>query len=93
MSGAAATAPIPGQWIYTLGYQHLEAETSLNAALKITSHGRIHMAVLFAQQVFLFEFKVVELVPEGRMLVLTTGRQNWGFRQRWGARSVSWERA
>ena len=26
------------------------------------------MAVLFAQQVFLFEFKVVELVPEGRAL-------------------------
>ena len=33
-----------------------------------TSHGRIDMAVLFNGQVYLFEFKVVELVPEGRAL-------------------------
>ena len=33
-----------------------------------TNHGRIDMAVLFEQQVFLFEFKVVELTPEGRAL-------------------------
>jgi hypothetical protein len=139
-----ATEPIPGQWVYTLGYPNLEVEASLNAALlggygvperssfntriqlievlkradlpalktlfhaffasiphdwhrknelanfegyyasvfysyfaalgldirleDTTSHGRIDMAVLFAQQVFLFEFKVVELVPEGRAL-------------------------
>ncbi len=33
-----------------------------------TNHGRIDMAVLFSGQVFLFEFKVVELTPEGRAL-------------------------
>ena len=33
-----------------------------------TSHGRIDMAVLFDAQVFLFEFKVVELHPRGRAL-------------------------
>ncbi|WP_233093951.1 ATP-binding protein [Azotobacter chroococcum] len=33
-----------------------------------TSHGRIDMAVLFNSQVYLFEFKVVELVPEGKAL-------------------------
>ncbi|MBV5333729.1 PD-(D/E)XK nuclease domain-containing protein, partial [bacterium] len=30
--------------------------------------GRIDMSVLFAGQVFLFEFKVVELSPQGRAL-------------------------
>jgi len=33
-----------------------------------TSVGRIDMSVLFAGQVFLFEFKVVELSPQGRAL-------------------------
>jgi len=33
-----------------------------------TSVGRIDMSVLFAGQVFLFEFKVVELTPNGRAL-------------------------
>ena len=33
-----------------------------------TSFGRIDMSVLFAGQVFLFEFKVVELEPNGRAL-------------------------
>ena len=33
-----------------------------------TNHGRIDMAVEFAGAVWLFEFKVVELVPEGRAL-------------------------
>ena len=33
-----------------------------------TNKGRIDMAVLFNGQVFLFEFKVVEMVPEGRAL-------------------------
>ena len=30
-----------------------------------SSHGRLDMAVLFNGNVYLFEFKVVELVPEG----------------------------
>ena len=33
-----------------------------------TNKGRIDMAVLFQGQVFLFEFKVLELTPEGRAL-------------------------
>lgn len=33
-----------------------------------TNHGRIDMAVLFTGAVWLFEFKVVELVPEGKAL-------------------------
>ncbi|MDD2809673.1 ATP-binding protein [Rhodoferax sp.] len=33
-----------------------------------TSHGRIDMAVLFNGQVYLFEFKVVELTPAGQAL-------------------------
>jgi hypothetical protein len=33
-----------------------------------TNHGRIDMTVLFNGQVFLFEFKVVELNPEGKAL-------------------------
>ncbi|SEI93888.1 PD-(D/E)XK nuclease superfamily protein [Allopseudospirillum japonicum] len=34
----------------------------------ITNKGRIDMTVLFNEQVFLFEFKVVEEVPEGKAL-------------------------
>jgi hypothetical protein len=33
-----------------------------------TNHGRIDMAVLLPGRIYLFEFKVVELVPEGRAL-------------------------
>jgi hypothetical protein len=33
-----------------------------------TNHGRIDMTVLFDKQVFIFEFKVVELAPEGAAL-------------------------
>ena len=33
-----------------------------------SSHGRLDMALRFNQQVYLFEFKVVELEPEGRAL-------------------------
>lgn len=33
-----------------------------------TNHGRIDMTVFFKDQVFLFEFKVVELAPAGRAL-------------------------
>ncbi|OGB34741.1 MAG: hypothetical protein A3F78_02135 [Burkholderiales bacterium RIFCSPLOWO2_12_FULL_61_40] len=139
-----SSEPLPGQWVYTLGYPNREVESSLNAALlgglgaperssfetrlqlidllktvnlgglkdlfhafyasishdwyrknelahfegyyasifysyfaalgldirleDTTNKGRIDMAVLFNGQVFLFEFKVVELTPEGRAL-------------------------
>jgi hypothetical protein len=33
-----------------------------------TNHGRIDMAVLLPERIYLFEFKVVELQPEGRAL-------------------------
>jgi hypothetical protein len=33
-----------------------------------TNHGRIDMTVQFNQRIYLFEFKVVELTPEGRAL-------------------------
>jgi hypothetical protein len=33
-----------------------------------SNHGRLDMAVRFNQQIYLFEFKVVELTPEGRAL-------------------------
>ena len=33
-----------------------------------TNHGRIDMTVLFNAHVYIFEFKVVELAPEGRAL-------------------------
>ena len=139
-----SSQPLPGQWVYTLGYPNLEVASSLNAALlagfgaqerssfearlkliellksgdlpalkdlfnafyasiphdwyrknklanfegyyasifysyfaalgldirleDTTNKGRIDMAVLFGGRVLLFEFKVVELTPEGRAL-------------------------
>ncbi|MFB8828940.1 ATP-binding protein [Azotobacter sp. CWF10] len=49
-------------------YSHFAA-LGLNIRLEdTTNHGRIDMAVLFNGHVYLFEFKVVELVPEGRAL-------------------------
>jgi hypothetical protein len=33
-----------------------------------TNHGRLDMTLKFNDQVYLFEFKVVELTPEGRAL-------------------------
>ncbi|WP_338416462.1 ATP-binding protein [uncultured Sphaerotilus sp.] len=136
--------PVPGKWLYTLGYPNREVESSLNEALlpeygvpaeatvqvqdrlgeilragdvaaleplfralfasipsdwyrrnplagfeghyasvfyshfaalgldirveDATNHGRIDMAVLFAQQVFVFEFKVVEQAARGEAL-------------------------
>ncbi len=39
-----------------------------------TNHGRIDMAVRFQNQTWLFEFKVVELVPEGKALAQLQAR-------------------
>ena len=45
------------------------AALGLDIALEdTTNHGRIDMAVRFQNNIYLFEFKVVELVPEGRAL-------------------------
>jgi hypothetical protein len=49
-------------------YSHFAA-LGLDIRLEdVTNRGRIDMTVLFDGQVWLFEFKVVELVPEGRAL-------------------------
>ncbi|MFT7117121.1 MAG: hypothetical protein ACI9I0_002335, partial [Rhodoferax sp.] len=45
------------------------ASLGLNIRLEdTTNQGRIDTAILFEGQVFLFEFEVVELTPEGRAL-------------------------
>jgi len=45
------------------------AALGLNIILEdATNHGRIDMTVHFNEQIYLFEFKVVELVPEGKAL-------------------------
>lgn len=49
-----------------------------------SNHGRIDMAVLFAGQVFLFEFKVVELTPAGAALAQIKSR---GYADKYRARS------
>ncbi|CAI09508.1 ATP-binding protein [Aromatoleum aromaticum] len=49
-------------------YSHFAA-LGLDIRLEdVTNRGRIDMAVLFNRNVYLFEFKVVELVPEGKAL-------------------------
>jgi Predicted AAA-ATPase/PD-(D/E)XK nuclease superfamily len=48
-----------------------------------TNHGRIDMAVLFNGAVWLFEFKVVELVPEGKALAQLQQR---GYAEKYRAR-------
>jgi len=49
-------------------YSHFAA-LALDIRLEdVTNHGRIDMTVLFNQSCYLFEFKVVELVPAGRAL-------------------------
>jgi len=48
-----------------------------------TNHGRIDMTVFFKQTVWLFEFKVVELVPEGRALAQLQAK---GYAQKYMAR-------
>jgi hypothetical protein len=48
-----------------------------------TNHGRIDMAVLFGGAVWLFEFKVVELVPEGKALAQLQAR---GYAEKYRSR-------
>lgn len=49
----------------------------------MTNKGRIDMAVLFNGNVYLFEFKVVELVPQGRALQQIKDR---GYAEKYRAR-------
>ena len=48
-----------------------------------TNHGRIDMAVLFNNEVLLFEFKVVELTPQGKALQQIKDR---GYAEKYRAR-------
>ena len=60
-------AQYEGYWA-SIFYSHFAA-LGLEIRLEdVTNHGRIDMTVLFNGHVYLFEFKVVELAPEGRAL-------------------------
>lgn len=73
-------ASIPYQWYNNNDIQHYEgyyasvfysyfAALGLNTLLEDTSNlGRMDMTLKFNEQVYIFEFKVVELVPEGKAL-------------------------
>lgn len=73
-------ASIPYQWYSNNSIQQYEGYyasvfysyfASLGLELRVedsTNLGRIDMTLLFNQQVYLFEFKVVEFVPEGKAL-------------------------
>nr|WP_022654172.1 PD-(D/E)XK nuclease domain-containing protein [Aquaspirillum serpens] len=52
----------------------------------ITNKGRIDMAVLFNQQVYLFEFKVVEATPQGKALQQLQDR---GYAEKYRSRGES----
>ncbi|CBL46719.1 Conserved hypothetical protein [gamma proteobacterium HdN1] len=56
-----------GYWA-SVFYSHFAA-LGLDIKLEdVTNHGQIDMTVTFEGHIYLFEFKVVELVPEGRAL-------------------------
>lgn len=73
-------ASIPHQWYNNNDIQNYEgyyasvfysyfASLGLNITLEDTSNlGRIDMTLKFNQQVYIFEFKVVELTPQGKAL-------------------------
>jgi len=73
-------ASIPADWYRKnelAGYEGYYASvfycyfTALGVEVRVedaTNHGRLDLAVIFEDRVYLFEFKVVELVPEGRAL-------------------------
>jgi hypothetical protein len=73
-------ATIPHQWYdnnpisryegyYASVFYSYFAALGLDIILEdATHHGRIDMTVKFKQRIYLFEFKVVELTPEGRAL-------------------------
>lgn len=75
-------AQYEGYWA-SVFYSHFAA-LGLDIRLEdVTNRGRIDMAVLFSGQVYLFEFKVVELVPEGNALQQIRER---GYAEKYRAR-------
>ena len=88
-------ASIPNDWYRSNKIAHYEgyyasvfyshfAALGLDIRLEdVTNKGRIDMSVLFNGHVYLFEFKVVELVPEGRALQQIKDR---GYAEKYRAR-------
>ena len=75
-------AQYEGYWA-SVFYSHFAA-LGLDIRLEdATNRGRIDMTVLFNGQVYLFEFKVVELVPEGKALQQIRER---GYAEKYRAR-------
>ncbi len=75
-------AQYEGYWA-SVFYSHFAA-LGLDIRLEdVTHHGRIDMTVLFNGHVYLFEFKVVELAPEGRALEQIRSR---GYADKYRAR-------
>ncbi|MCL7462805.1 ATP-binding protein [Pseudomonas sp. NW5] len=75
-------AQYEGYWA-SVFYSHFAA-LGLDIRLEdTTNHGRIDMTVLFNGHVYLFEFKVVELVPEGKALEQIRQR---GYAEKYRAR-------
>jgi hypothetical protein len=60
-------AQFEGYWA-SIFYSHFAALGLDIHVEDVTNHGRIDMTVLAGGAVWLFEFKVVELVPQGRAL-------------------------
>ena len=56
-----------GYWA-SVFYSHLAALGLDLVAEDVTSQGRIDLAVKLPERIYLFEFKVVELEPEGKAL-------------------------
>ncbi len=75
-------ARFEGYWA-SIFYSHFAALGLDIVVEDATNRGRIDMTVLFAGAVWLFEFKVVELVPEGRALAQIRSR---GYADKYRAR-------
>ena len=75
-------ARFEGYWV-SIFYSHFAALGLDIVVEDATIRGRIDMTVLFAGAVWLFEFKVVELVPEGRALAQIRSR---GYADKYRAR-------
>ena len=88
-------ASIPNDWYRSNRIAHYEgyyasvfyshfAALGLDIRLEdVTNQGRIDMSVLFNGHIYLFEFKVVELVPQGRALQQIKDR---GYAEKYRAR-------
>ncbi len=84
---AAFYASMPHQWFtnspvaqnegyYASVFYSYFAALGLDITCEESSNaGRLHMAIQFNSQIYLFEFKVVEIAPEGRALkqIITAG--------------------